>query len=94
MGNANLILLLSSIHLRACRLTGIGMAVITTATLMDILTGGEMTTGIILTDRTCTGAGTTAVNIMNGIMAKENIIGKITTGKPLLPNYVPNLRYA
>ena len=60
------------------------MAVITTATLMDILTGGEMTTGIILTDRTWTGAGTTAVNIMNGIMAKENIIGKITTGKPLL----------
>ena len=70
------------------------MAVITTATLMDILTGGEMITGIILTDRTCTGAGTTAVNIMNGIMAKENIIGKTTVGNvssELAPNSVEHI---
>ena len=52
MGNANPIFLLLSIRLQAWQLTGIMMVVIITATLTDILTGGDMMTGIILTDRT------------------------------------------
>jgi hypothetical protein len=61
------------------------MVAITTGILTDILTGGDMITGISLTDHISKMFVMIADNTMHGRMDITNIIGKTTTGKPENP---------